>query len=492
MTIAFAAYTAQATDAAGRSALRLRAYGYEVPGDAFGRHRTGLKVRGAGINAYAAAAPTVPAQGVAALLLRAAGAGSLSIGADGGASLGLVARGYAADDADAGGRARLGLRPAGAEDPGAVAYAFLVDRAPEVSSYGGTWAESLRSAVAGASGYDALAIARILETARAVSAAGGAAKAEAMMHSAATFESDLAVVFSALLEEGIDFASIASATPQAVVRVVEYLVLRGVSSSMAEAVTAIAAAVSFAATLDSLLLASLQDALECEGSVVGVYTAVVAALDALDLADAAAAASSFLVLMEDQVSAEDAAANAASLTSVLQASIGFATYLALDSGEYLAWVMNAASRGVSTYSSFPFNSFAEIGGVYYGASSAGIFQLDGASDNGVDIRARIRLGMDAMGSSAEKNVPEAVVAYTSDGTLLLRVITTDAHTGQKKAADYKLHPRNAGDLRENRFKPGRGLKAVYWDYELENVDGADFDLAGLELYPVRLSRRTRS
>ena len=36
-----------------------------------------------------------------------------------------------------------------------------------------------------------------------------------------------------------------------------------------------------------------------------------------------------------------------------------------------------------------------------------------------------------------------------------------------------------------------GLRAVDWDFELENVDGAMFDLHTIQFQPMALSRRTR-
>ena len=37
----------------------------------------------------------------------------------------------------------------------------------------------------------------------------------------------------------------------------------------------------------------------------------------------------------------------------------------------------------------------------------------------------------------------------------------------------------------------RGLKAVDWDFEIENVDGGDFELSSIEFRPLILDRRTR-
>jgi len=38
---------------------------------------------------------------------------------------------------------------------------------------------------------------------------------------------------------------------------------------------------------------------------------------------------------------------------------------------------------------------------------------------------------------------------------------------------------------------GWGLQAVDWDFELANVNGADFELHSVEFHPTQLSRRIR-
>jgi hypothetical protein len=38
-------------------------------------------------------------------------------------------------------------------------------------------------------------------------------------------------------------------------------------------------------------------------------------------------------------------------------------------------------------------------------------------------------------------------------------------------------------------KIGKGLRSRYWQFELVNIDGADFDLDTIEFHPVLLTRR---
>jgi hypothetical protein len=48
-----------------------------------------------------------------------------------------------------------------------------------------------------------------------------------------------------------------------------------------------------------------------------------------------------------------------------------------------------------------------------------------------------------------------------------------------------------GELALRRTKLDRGVKATYWAFELENVDGADFEIESIEFMPVVMTRKIR-
>ena len=79
------------------------------------------------------------------------------------------------------------------------------------------------------------------------------------------------------------------------------------------------------------------------------------------------------------------------------------------------------------------------------------------------------------------------MGYTSTGKLVLKVRSVDE--GKMTEKWYSATPRVADAPREKVMQPGRGLRSRYWQFELANVDGADFVIDHLELYPVILGRR---
>lgn len=146
-------------------------------------------------------------------------------------------------------------------------------------------------------------------------------------------------------------------------------------------------------------------------------------------------------------------------------------------------VMHTETMALTQYSNFPFNSFAQFNGVTLGASDQGLFALTGATDNGTPIDAFARVGITDFNTSHLKRVDRIYVGYRSDGNLVMRVLTDE--TQQR---DYLLRASGAG-LHGNHVRLGKGLEARYWQFEVRNLNGADFDLNTIELKPTTLKRR---
>jgi len=84
-------------------------------------------------------------------------------------------------------------------------------------------------------------------------------------------------------------------------------------------------------------------------------------------------------------------------------------------------------------------------------------------------------------------VHNGYIGYTSTGRLMLKVRTVSG--GELKEQWYEAQELQAQAPREQMLRIGRGLRSRYWQFELVNVDGADFEIDNLELHPVYLNRR---
>jgi len=295
----------------------------------------------------------------------------------------------------------------------------------------------------------------------------------------------------ALLEDLVLFEADGTGHPTAIARALERLVLSGQAANVAQAYAALVDALVLRELAQALHMGIAADSLLTRVVVDTLYHAFALALDRVLLAAAADGVYSLTVLVEDRAVLVGELAHEAELAAVIADAVGFAMSLAIDDGQYIAWVMNTQTKGLSRYTQYPFNSFGRVGGRYVGCAADGLHWLDADDDNGEAIHAVIRTSMDALGTRRAKRLPEAFIGYSSSGTLILKVILTGEESGQREAAYYRLPLRPAESKRENRAKLGRGLKAVDYAFVIENADGADFEIDSIEFRPINLDRRTR-
>lgn len=170
-------------------------------------------------------------------------------------------------------------------------------------------------------------------------------------------------------------------------------------------------------------------------------------------------------------------------------SINFVGALGIDNEDYTVWAVHPQYPAATEYDNFEFNSFAKAGSKYLAASRDGIYELGGSDDAGADIAAVVRTGLFDFGATQLKQVTRAYLGYTSDNRLVLKTIATDG--GQKIERWYELQDKTADDIRESRIKLGKGVKSRYWQFELINVDGGQFEIDQLHLMPLMLSRRVK-
>ncbi|MGO1073571.1 hypothetical protein [Lysobacter sp. CA199] len=277
----------------------------------------------------------------------------------------------------------------------------------------------------------------------------------------------------------------------AVEQLVDALLLGDAVNTELEAMSLIAEALALGATLDPLRIGTLVSGLMLGANVAETLTATLRWADELRLRAALQPGVLRLVVLTDRMNVAARTRASADVHVALRDHLGAVVRVHLDSGEYVAWVMNTQSKALSRYTNYPFNSFLPLAGTVYGATDTGLYRLGGDTDAGEPIHARIRQGMSAFGSQLKKSFPSMYLGYTASGDLRLSVVAADLRTGERIAHAYRLRARAADSVREGRVKVGAGLQSVYFDYVIENIDGADFGLDVIEFLPLRVDRRVR-
>lgn len=151
-----------------------------------------------------------------------------------------------------------------------------------------------------------------------------------------------------------------------------------------------------------------------------------------------------------------------------------------------AWAVNLGNFGTTTYSNYPFHTLGVFNGVPIGVSADGVYQLNGATDEGVQISALIESGDDDFDSENLKRVPEIYLGYSADGDMELGI----GLDGDRE----RFYPAKRVSAKTGtkiaRAEPGQGLKSRYWRFKARNVKGADFFIESASLLVRVLSRKT--
>ncbi len=196
---------------------------------------------------------------------------------------------------------------------------------------------------------------------------------------------------------------------------------------------------------------------------------------------------SFAMVVPETLGVDDALSPNQVLSLLVEEEVFASTSFVYDGETYTGVVVNTENMARSEYLGFNFNSMCSFNGRYYGAKSDGIYLLEGDNDDGAGIDAAIKLGITDFGSRQNKRVQDAYLGLRNDGNMVLKV-NTRAPDGTLQQHLYELSD-NSEALDQTRVKIGKGLKAVYWQFELVNKDGADFELDHLTFYPLALTRR---
>lgn len=151
---------------------------------------------------------------------------------------------------------------------------------------------------------------------------------------------------------------------------------------------------------------------------------------------------------------------------------------------FRTWVLNMQHKALTEYTGWTFNSYAKFRGATLAASDAGVVALGTQDlDNDAPISALVRDGAMDYDSNMVKRVPYIYTGLTTASALRFS-LTTEEYGTQV----YTLTPWKAG-LRPRRVKTAEGARSRYWQWTLENLDGGDFEVDVISLYPVETSRR---
>lgn len=173
--------------------------------------------------------------------------------------------------------------------------------------------------------------------------------------------------------------------------------------------------------------------------------------------------------------------SSATVSAMARLVAGAPSRLPQQDGDTLTRMCHKDGGFVSEYTGYNFQSFAKMDGAYYGVAEDGVYLLDGDTDDGRDITARIDLGTHDFATSALKRMPAAYAGIASHAPATLTVQTRQ---GEFKYQQRAHHPR----LQTQRFDIGRGLRDTHFDLAIE-APAQGLELQGLEFEVAPSTRK---
>lgn len=296
------------------------------------------------------------------------------------------------------------------------------------------------------------------------------------------------VVLQSMLADQVDVEDTPASTLRMLYLLADQLSVNDDAVGTYNALVVIASAVVLSSVWTPGVDGGIESEFEFTEELIGRISFLVELLSELEAEDALLPQVLAFALLEEGVGvSDDTAALVAMLAELLdEVSLGFRIVTG-DGDAFIGYSVNTRNAAVAEYQNYPFNSFAIVGGIPFGAGPDGIYRLEGNDDDGAPINSSIYTGLSDFGDSHLKKMPAAWVGLTSDGDMVLKVVTAD--TGKKKENWYRMKARPQGTPVDSRFSPAKGLTGRYWGFEITNIDGADFTLDSLKVWPLVMQRR---
>lgn len=299
--------------------------------------------------------------------------------------------------------------------------------------------------------------------------------------------------YTALLTDSLNVATTHTGSAQALVSLAESLVLSGAVSNTMQAYALMASVVAFGDVMSPAYLAQLNDSADFTTAASSVLLAIMAITDSVSVASTVTGYLQFSLTLSDAVDISDTTTAHAALLALLNDGMVLTAGMFLAGEKYAVWIMSPDNEAIYQYEGFNFNSFTKFDGHYYGSNDQGLYLLEGSDDAGEPIAARVRTGLMDFSTGRYKQMARAYLGYTSDGPLLLKVVTVkDREPGRgEKVEDWYELTQVHTEMSAGRIPVGEGLKSVYWQFVLHNKAGADFATDEVRLYPLYSDRRIK-
>ena len=137
--------------------------------------------------------------------------------------------------------------------------------------------------------------------------------------------------------------------------------------------------------------------------------------------------------------------------------------------------------GTTQYINYDFNSMVKFGDIYLGASSDGIYELDGDTDDGVDIGAYFEPIVTDFGINNPKKVRFMFLGFEAEGDLIVTF-------GDNRSMISRTVDSVRTGQQWRRITGNRDIRGRYLTFRISNVGGCDFGIDSVDVVLVTMPR----
>ena len=295
----------------------------------------------------------------------------------------------------------------------------------------------------------------------------------------------LNILLNGIISEDLTLDDLNTAIPTYITLVAEQLSASDINTTVLQASNIVLAGMLLSDIISHAMLETLAEVVNVSDIVAESAKRLELFIEALTIADTQGELNSVTGIITSSLTISETLTPAQVLSIALSEGIVMMSLPNKLGGEYTGWVLNPETFSIWNYSNYNFTSMTTLNDNTYMVNDSGLFKMGGTTDNLANITSRIKTaGIDA-GTSSLKNFPEIYLGIQSDGEVVV-VVKTD----ERLEVMYKVN--TVTSVQDMQYvKLGKGLEGSTWQFELIDNNATQFDLRGIELYPVVYGRKRR-
>jgi hypothetical protein len=271
---------------------------------------------------------------------------------------------------------------------------------------------------------------------------------------------------------------------QNAIAILDSFVISGLATTRITAYNAITAVIGLLEYVDKGLSADILETIGLTEDTVSAIGLVSAILEQLGLSESTDNVVGIYTEVSESYGVSDTVLTSAILQNLIEdGAIISTTILGPGTAVYKGWVMNSENFAVTNYGNYKFTDMALLNGQYLGVMDDGVYLLEGNTDSGANIGARLTTAALEFGTSSLKTITQMYLGFRGDGDVIL-IMTSD----EDETTYYQLNTIDS-TLHTDRLTGAKGQVGRYWQFEIISNDSTKLDLDTFEVHPIVWGRK---